>query len=188
MIKETIRITKEWIETFVIQLNLCPFAAHPFKNNKIRYVVFEGNTDDLEKFHALCDEEIKFLENALVSDVETTLIITPNAFHDFDDYLDEVDFLELGLEELFIDAEEVPLQLASFHPDYMFEDTEYSDVENFTNRSPFPMFHFLRTSRVTIAIEAHPDIDSVPENNIKKMRELGFHTVKQMYDDITGTH
>ena len=188
MKKKAVQITKEWVETFVINLNLCPFAAHPFKNNKIRYIVFEGKDSELEKFHALCDDEINFLENTPVTEVETTLIITPNAFLDFDDYLDEVDFLELGLEELFIDVDEIPLQLASFHPDYMFEDTEYDDVENFTNRSPFPMFHFLRTARVSIAIEAHPDIDSVPENNIKKMRELGFHAVKQMYDDITRTH
>ena len=188
MKKETINTTKKWIEAFVINLNLCPFAAHPFKTGKIRYVVFEGKESDLEKFHALCDDEIRFLEDNPVTEVETTLIITPNAFLDFDDYLDEVDFLELGLEEVFIDADEIPLQLASFHPDYMFEDTEYNDVENFTNRSPYPMFHFLRTHRVTIAIEAHPDIDSVPESNIKKMRELGFNTVKKMYDDITRTH
>lgn len=183
-----IELTKKWIEEFVINLNLCPFAAHPFKSDKIRYAVFKGKDADLEKFHQFCDDEIDFLEKTPATEVETTLIITPHAFLDFDDYLDEIDFLELGLEEVFIDEEEVPLQLASFHPNYMFEDTDENDVENYTNRSPYPMFHLLRTNRVTIAIEAHPDIDSVPENNIKKMQELGYYKVKQMYDDITGAH
>ncbi len=183
-----VSVTKKWIEEFVINLNLCPFAAHPFKSDKIRYIIFRGNDTDIEKFHELCDKEIEFLQVTPATEVETTLIITPNAFLDFDDYLDEFDFLELGLEEVFIDEEEIPLQLASFHPNYMFEDTEADDVENFTNRSPFPMFHLLRTGRVSIAIEAHPDIDSVPENNIKTMQNLGYYKVKQMYDDITRTH
>ena len=45
--QQIIDTTKLWLDRFVIGLNLCPFAKHPFRNDKIRYIVFEGN--DLEK-------------------------------------------------------------------------------------------------------------------------------------------
>jgi hypothetical protein len=39
--------TKSWIQIFVIGLNLCPFAGHSFREDKIRYRLEES--DSLEK-------------------------------------------------------------------------------------------------------------------------------------------
>ena len=40
------------------------------------------------------------------------------------------------------------IQLATFHPQYQFSDAEEDDVENWTNRSPYPMFHLLRENEI----------------------------------------
>jgi len=35
--------TTAWIKDFVIQYQLCPFAAQPFQEDRIKYVLFEGS-------------------------------------------------------------------------------------------------------------------------------------------------
>ena len=64
-------------------------------------------------------------------------------------------------------------QVASFHPHYQFADTQFDDVENYTNRSPFPMLHLLREDSLEKAIDSHPDVDGIPERNVALMQELG---------------
>ena len=120
---------KQWLEVFVIELNLCPFAKKEFKKNRIRFVVSEANTEE----QLLIDlwDELQFLHSS--EDIETSLLIHPSVLQNFDRYnqfLDHADqlLLELSMEGLY--------QIASFHPDYQFADTEQDDVENFTNRSP----------------------------------------------------
>ena len=56
---------------------------------------------------------------------------------------------DLGLEGV--------IQIASFHPQYQFAGTEPDDVENYTNRSPYPMLHLLREASVERAVAAFPD-------------------------------
>ena len=52
--------TKSWIHTFVIGLNICPFAAHPFKEDKIRYRLEES--EKVEKLVETLMEELIFLQ------------------------------------------------------------------------------------------------------------------------------
>ena len=59
-------------------------------------------------------------------------------FLDYNDFLDRVDALVQALEL------EGVLQVASFHPDYRFADSDPDDIENHSNRSPFPTLHLLR--------------------------------------------
>ena len=84
--EQVIKTTKLWLERFVIGLNLCPFAKHPFRNNKIRYVVFEDT--DLEKLTEILLLEANELVSTTPSVLETTLIILPEALEDFQEYLD----------------------------------------------------------------------------------------------------
>src|SRR5690348_15120746 len=83
------------------------------------------------------------------------------------DFLEQADALvaELGLEGV--------LQVASFHPDYQFAGTEPDDVENFTNRSPYPTLHLLREDSVSRAVEAFPDPDAIVDRNVETLRRLG---------------
>lgn len=93
----------------------------------------------------------------------------------FYDYLDFVDLAEqLILQEGF----EGVFQLASFHPDYFFADSEMDDVANYTNRSPYPMLHILREESLDKAIDTYGDTSAIPENNIRCLRGLGLDKVK----------
>jgi hypothetical protein len=164
---DIINITKSWIEKIVIGLNFCPFAAQPFKSNSIHYeVVVESNLNTvLGEFSKVCtqlnDDE----------SIETSLIILPEHFDDFEQYLDLVDLCE---QLLIIEDLNGVFQVASFHPQYLFAGSEESDPSNYTNRSPYPMIHILREDSLTTAIDKHIDVDSIPENNIKNARNLGL--------------
>ena len=150
---------------------------------QIRYIVFEGN--DLEKLTETWLKEANALVETTPSVLETTLIILPEVLDEFEAYLDFIDMSEFILEEVDLDG---VIQIASFHPDYQFDETEPTDVENYTNRSPFPMLHLLREESVNRAIEAYPEIGDIPDNNIDTMNKLGLTRVKQMLDDINRTN
>ena len=52
------------------------------------------------------------------------------------------------------------------HSFSQFEDTEEDDVTNWTNRSPYPLFHLLLEKDVTVAVEAYDgDTDIIWETN-----------------------
>ena len=104
------------------------------------------------------------------SSIETTMLIHPDVLRDFSDYnqfLDLVDGLlaQMDLEGVF--------QVASFHPEYQFADTDVDDPENYTNRSPYPALHILREESIELAVAGAPDIDQVPIRNIEKMNSIG---------------
>jgi uncharacterized protein len=73
--------------------------------------------------------------------------------------------LELGLEG--------EIQVASFHPQYQFAGTRPDDIENYTNRSPYPTLHLLREASVERALVGVLDPDAIYEKNIVTLRELG---------------
>jgi hypothetical protein len=179
--QQTIQITKEWIRQFVIGLNLCPFAKHPFNADTIRYTVFEGN--DLEAFLKTIAAELEFLQEHDTSVCETSLLIHPEMFTNFSEYWDFQEVIDDILEEYELDG---VFQVATFHPDYQFEGTRKASPENYTNRSPFPMLHFLREDSVTKAVDTYPDVDDIPTHNIRKMNHLGSLKIKMMLNEITG--
>ena len=65
------------------------------------------------------------------------------------------------------------LQVASFHPQYQFAGTQPEDIENYTNRSPYPMLHLLREASVERAIAAVPDTDEIYRRNIRTPARTG---------------
>ena len=165
--------TKNWIRDIVIGLNFCPFARNPFKEELILYKV-DSSSDKpaaLESFISTCN----YLEENPA--METALLIFPNGFSDFEEYLDLVD-----LSEKLLKAEgfEGVYQVASFHPDYLFAGSDENDPANYTNRSPFPMLHLLREDLLEIAIDKHANVDDIPNQNIAKAISLGLAYFKNM--------
>ncbi len=73
------------------------------------------------------------------------------------------------------------LQVASFHPDYQFADTEVDDIENFTNRSPYPTLHLLREESIDKAVLAFPEADAIYEKNVQTLRELGLDGWRKLF-------
>lgn len=65
------------------------------------------------------------------------------------------------------------LQVASFHPDYQFDGTDADDVDNLSNRSPYPTLHLLREESIERAVETMPDTDAIYETNIDTLRRIG---------------
>jgi uncharacterized protein len=75
------------------------------------------------------------------------------------------------------------LQVASFHPQYRFEGTQSDDIENYTNRSPYPMLHILREASVERAIAAVADADEIYRRNIRTLKELGHTGWERLWRD-----
>jgi hypothetical protein len=167
--------TKSWIQTFVIGLNICPFASHPFREDKIRYCLEESGS--VEKLVETLMEELNFLQKNKNIEIETSILIHPNVLTDFLDYNDFLSVAEAVLEEMDLAGE---IQIASFHPEYQFAGETKNAPSNYVTRSPFPMLHLIRESSVTKAIEIHPDVKQVPYDNIKKLNELGLERIKEM--------
>ncbi|HXA47664.1 MAG TPA: DUF1415 domain-containing protein, partial [Burkholderiaceae bacterium] len=102
--------------------------------------------------------------------IDTTLLIHPDVLTDFLDYNDFLDVADAAIEELELDGE---LQVASFHPDYQFAGTDADDIENYSNRSPFPILHLLREDSIERAVAAFPDAADIYEKNMATLRQLG---------------
>ena len=158
---------RQWLETIVIGLNLCPFAALPLRAGRVRIQVSDCR-DELALLTEL-QLELTRLSETPATELETTIIAIPQMFTDFLDYNDFLEKVDDLLDHFEWSGE---YQVASFHPQYQFAGTEVDDVENFTNRSPVPLLHILREDSVEAAIESHADIDSIPPANIRRLREL----------------
>ena len=165
---EVIAATREWLEKAVIGLNLCPFAKAVHAGNQIRYAVSDAQTPDA--LLADLGRELQALAAANRANVETTLLIHPRVLVDFPDYNDFLDIADAAVEELGLTG---TIQVASFHPQYRFADTDPDAIENFSNRSPYPMLHLLREESVERAVAAFPDVARIPERNIETLRSIG---------------
>lgn len=164
-----IAATRDWLEKAVIGLNLCPFAKAVHVKNQIRYVISEARTPDalLEELMA----ELRHLQNTDPELLDTTLLIHPYVLNDFLDYNDFLDTVDIATAEPeFNDA----FQVASLHPQYQFAGTDVNDIENYTNRSPYPTLHLLREDSVDRAVDAFPDADLIPDRNIETLKKLGY--------------
>ncbi len=173
-----IAATVKWLERAVIGLNLCPFAKAVHVKGQIRYVVSEATTPE-----ALADDlqrEMEFLAEASAERVDTTLLIHPKVFTDFLDHNDFLDVADGMLEELELDG---ILQVASFHPQFQFEETEPDDITNFTNRAPFPILHLLREDSVERAVAAFPDDQEIASENIATLEKLGHDGWDALWSD-----
>ena len=168
-----VKATQEWLAQFVIQHNLCPFAAKPFREQRIRYARYAVDTEE-----ALVDsliDEILLLKEADPQQTETSLVIVPAMLADFLEYNQFLDVADALLAQLEVVG---MIQIASFHPDYQFADLSSDDVRNYTNRSPYPMFHLIREDSIEQA-RGMMDTDAIPERNMALLLELGI-------DKVTG--
>ena len=171
--------TKRWIRSIVVGLNLCPFARRVFDADRIRYVVTDAADDVSLKLELI--RELKLLAGADRATIETTLLIHPGVLCDFFDYNDFLGIADGLLQEL---GYEGVIQIASFHPDYQFAGTAAVAVENYTNRSPYPMLHLLREVSVT-EVSANPDdLSRIPERNIETLRAIGTRAMQQRLKGI----
>jgi hypothetical protein len=166
--ERVVAATRNWVEKAVIGLGLCPFAASPYQRGLVRYRVSEQRSAD-----GLAAELVEELEHLAAADpllCETSLLIHPQVLSDFLDYNQFLDRADTALTALGLDGE---LQIASFHPAYRFAGSAPDDVENASNRSPYPMLHLLREASVTRAVETFADVHEIGARNVAILRALG---------------
>lgn len=172
---DPIAATQHWLERIVIGLNLCPFAKAVHARRQVRYVLSEDTS--AEALLETLARELALLRDTPAEEIDTTLLVHPHVlgeFLDYNDFLDAADALVAGM-----DLEGV-LQVASFHPDYVFAGSDPGDVANCTNRSPYPTLHLLREDSVSRAVAAFPDPEVIVERNIETLRRLGHAGWRQL--------
>lgn len=160
--------TRKWLERAVIGLNLCPFAKSVYVKEQVRYVVSPAISPE-QLLETLMDE-LQHLSDTSADEVDTTLLIHPFVLNDFEDYNEFLDVADVAVEDMQLDGE---LQVASFHPDYQFADSDVNDIGNYTNRAPYPILHLLREDSIARAVEAFPQAEEIFEKNIATMEKLG---------------
>eukprot|EP01038_Epipyxis_sp_PR26KG_P012989 gene12989-17417_t len=186
---ETLNVTEEktrlWVRNWVIGLGLCPWAAGSSIGNKLRIVVphscNEKSIKLLKDRGDIClrilEEAEYLMDNKLV--IDSTLIVLPSLAN-YTEYYKTA----LIAEELLAKYE-IEVQLATFHPDYMFEGTDSNSAENYTNRSPFPMVHLLQVEQVSKAIESvNGKTDQIWMKNVQLLNEMGIAKVKNLLNKM----
>mmetsp|Transcript_8072 Transcript_8072/g.15126 ORF Transcript_8072/g.15126 Transcript_8072/m.15126 type:complete len:354 (-) Transcript_8072:79-1140(-) len=170
-----------WVTDFVVKHHLCPWAKGALSHLEFRIIDTppindSSDNDDIEDFYA----ELMSLAEGLMEAQEhpdserktTTMLIALPQYHDFMDFLDVSSVLVKLFESSGISDF---VQVATFHPDYRFRDEE-SAVSAYTNRSPYPMLHYLLVSEVSKAIENYAkdgrNSGDIWQDNIVKMNNL----------------
>lgn len=157
---EVVRRTRTWLERMVIGLDLCPFARGPYEQGTVRITVSEaGSLEDLMVDLAM---EAERLAGADAAVLETTLLVHPHSLTSFADFNDALELVDAVLADR--DLEGV-IQVVAFHPELVFADTDPDAVDNFANRSPYPLLHLLRVDTVQRAAAGHPDVAAIPAAN-----------------------
>lgn len=156
-----------WLDKVVIGENFCPFAKAPRQHNQVKLTLCSqtATADILSSVAQACrhlDED---------KDTETTLLVLTHALKDFYDYLDVLDLAQQLLEELNYEG---VYQLASFHPEYLFDGEPENSVSHYTNRAPFPIFHLIREASITKALSFVDDPESIPQRNVEHANKLGL--------------
>jgi len=163
---QVLAAVRQWIDSFVVSLNLCPFAKRELDKDRVRFVVSDAITEQ----GLLLDlgAELDLLEQN--ASIATTLLIHPRVLQNFYEYNQFLDYAEALLQQLELDG---VYQIASVHPDYQFGGTEPDDAENYTNRSPFPVLHLLREESLDRVLESTEYAEQIPIRNIKLMNSMG---------------
>ncbi len=181
MDEQIISDVRQWLDDVVIGLNLCPFAAKPRAEDRVRICVSHATTDE-----ALLDDmqaELERISDTPANELETTVLAIPDMLADFEDYNQFLDLVDLWLQQFGWEGE---IQVASFHPDYQFADTEPDDAGNLTNRSPWPLLHMIREESLEHALDHFPDPEGIPERNVLRMAQLSEAERKRLFPYLFG--
>ncbi|HET8746118.1 MAG TPA: DUF1415 domain-containing protein [Ramlibacter sp.] len=160
--------TERWLERAVIGLNLCPFAKAVHVKGQVHYAASEA--EDAQGVLADFTRELEALVALPARERDTTLLVIPRGMEDFLDFNDVVARAERIVRKRGLEG---VIQVASFHPRFVFAGTEEDDITNCTNRAPWPTLHLLREESMDRAVAAFPDAAAIYETNMETLRRLG---------------
>lgn len=170
--------SKKWIEKIIVGLNFCPFAKKELLNQSIYYYVSKQVKLKLALIEII--EQCHYLKQH--AEIETTLIIFEQGFKNFTPFLDLIDYANNLMSEQHFDG---VFQLASFHPDYCFQEADFDDAANFTNRAPYPTLHLIREDSISKVLSTYNHPENIPDKNIALAREKGNKFFQQILQKIS---
>ena len=169
-----LQATARWLDGWIINQNLCPFAA-PFRGHT-KILEVRG-----EETAAVIAAEVQELAALDAQHKATTLIVLP----ELADFADLMHWQERETERLEAAHPDPPVQLIAFHPDAAFGEMD-DDPADLSMRSPLPMLHLLRNSDVEAAEEqwskqhTPAEAPSIQEKNAAFLRGLGFEAAEAL--------
>jgi len=173
------RRVRAWLDSFVVGLNLCPFARPVVASESLRISICDAN--QLQTVAQRFLTELDLISQSPESEIATTLLVIPNALADFNEYLSFIENAEALIEEQGVAD---VIQLASFHPHYQFEGEQANSASHFTNRSPYPIIHFLREEMMTKLLADFPHPEQIPQRNIKTLQTIGRAQIEQQWNEL----
>jgi hypothetical protein len=114
----------------------------------------------------------------------TSLMICPDLYpQKFDAFLQVYNILNEGV---LVDYDLTDdIQVAPFHPLFEFEGSGSDGVDNYTNRSPYPIFHILREEDVGRAVDLlDGDASRVWRRNVDLLEALGDVLSKEEMEQV----
>ncbi|KZN33081.1 lipoprotein signal peptidase [Pseudoalteromonas luteoviolacea S2607] len=179
MSQHVINSMQNWVSKVIVKYNFCPFAKKEVEQQSIHYQVSSAVSHE----DAVMEMLQECFELNTLPERETTLLIFSEGFTLFDDFLDLVD---LANAMLCAQGFEGKYQIANFHPDYVFADSDEADPANYTNRAPYPTLHLIREDSMAMALEQYDDPESIPDNNIRLARRKGEAFWQQLLSQCTA--
>lgn len=182
-------LVSNWINKWVIRYKLCPWAYHVNNKKLMNIIVINRNVNTILNKRYILNQIVKEALNIINinNTIETSIIVLPK-MKNFNLFLNFIGDIEIHFQKDNINNIHENIQIASFHPNYQFENTSSSndDVTNYTNISPYPIIHLLFRPKVTIAIEStsNGNTEYIWQNNIKTMNELGLDQVIKIRSNI----
>ncbi len=177
-----IQQTDCWLKNMVIKENLCPFAAAVVQNRQLRYAVSHARQQ--QSLQADILSELQHLIIAPAETVATTLFIIAEMLDDFFDFNEQLDWIEALLDQHNLIGE---IQIATFHPHYQFAGSAADDASNYSNRSPYPMLHFIREAQLEEVIAHYPNPETIPQRNIEHLKQLGSQQLRNRLHNCLKT-
>ena len=172
--KEIEKRTYRWIVEIVYGLGLCPWSGNVIckrgkskesvprlliKNKPGVNLTKKGLLEFEESFVADCED--------LQAKTNGTTLLVVSSLTDFAEFLKLAEYAEEILKTTGLEKE---IQLATFHPDYLFEGEDA--VTSYTNRSPYPTLHLLRVEDVATAINSYEREGKSTDDVWKRNKEL----------------
>mmetsp|Transcript_25872 Transcript_25872/g.83292 ORF Transcript_25872/g.83292 Transcript_25872/m.83292 type:complete len:226 (-) Transcript_25872:213-890(-) len=185
--EQSIYRTRAWIDTAVVRLGLCPYAAKPFHGDRIRYAVSECTSD--EALVASFFEEGLLLLDSPEEELATTMLIAPKyeggigEFYSLYEWL--TDLLESEEEEVLANG----VQPAFFHPAWSFDGLPADSPIHFEKRAPCPVINLLRRSTLDRTVEEGLRRgvivnQQISEHNAAALQAEGTPALSRLFDDL----
>ena len=168
-----------WLQEFVVDLNLCPFARPFVDAQNLRIAVCEAL--DLEAAVAAFLVELDMLQRSTEQEIATTLLVFPRALESFDEYLQFVEDAEDLLTEAGLEG---VVQLASFHPSYQFAGEALDAASHYSNRAPYPLIHLLREDMISRVLADFSEPQRIPDRNIETLEGIGVEEMARRWQAI----